>query len=55
LCAGPTREVELAAALVDRVQKTGGTVEMVLAHAGLTAAGGLAARLRYTLQEERLP
>ncbi len=49
LCGGPTREIELAAAVVDRVQKTGGTVETVLAHAGLDAAGGLAARLRYGL------
>jgi peptide subunit release factor 1 (eRF1) len=49
LCGGPTREIELAAALVDRVQTTGGTVETVVAHAGLAAAGGLAARLRYGL------
>jgi hypothetical protein len=49
LCGGPAREVELAAAVVDRVQSTGGTVETVLAHAGLAAAGGLAARLRYGL------
>lgn len=49
LCGGPTREIELAAAVVDRVQRTGGTVETVLSHAGLAAAGGLAARLRYSL------
>jgi peptide subunit release factor 1 (eRF1) len=49
LCGGPAREIELAAAVVDRVQKTGGTVETVLAHAGLAAVGGLAARLRYGL------
>lgn len=49
LCGGPTREIELGAALVDRVQTTGGSVETVVAHAGLAAAGGLAARLRYGL------
>jgi peptide subunit release factor 1 (eRF1) len=49
LCEGPAREVDLAAALVDRVQRTGGTVETVSTHAGLAAAGGLAARLRYGL------
>jgi peptide subunit release factor 1 (eRF1) len=49
LCEGPAREVELAAALVDRVQRTGGSVETVSMHAGLAAAGGLAARLRYGL------
>lgn len=49
LCGTATREVELAAALVGRVQATGGTVETVSAHAGLAAAGGLAARLRYPL------
>jgi peptide subunit release factor 1 (eRF1) len=47
LCGGPTREIELAAALVDRVQRTGGTIETVPTHAGLAAAGGVAARLRY--------
>jgi peptide subunit release factor 1 (eRF1) len=49
LCGGPTREIELGAAVVDRVQSTGGSVETVVAHAGLAAAGGLAARLRYGL------
>jgi peptide subunit release factor 1 (eRF1) len=49
LCGGPTREIELAAAVVDRVHTTGGSVETVVAHAGLAAAGGLAARLRYGL------
>ena len=34
---------------VERVQTTGGSVETVRAHAGLTAAGGFAARLRYPL------
>jgi len=50
LCGGPTREVDLAAAVVDRVQMAGGTVEIVVHHAGLTAMGGLAARLRYRLR-----
>jgi peptide subunit release factor 1 (eRF1) len=49
LCGGPTREIELAAAVVDRVQTAGGSVETVVAHAGLAAAGGLAARLRHEL------
>jgi peptide subunit release factor 1 (eRF1) len=49
LCGGAARETELAAAVIDRVQTTGGTVETVLAHAGLAAAGGMAARLRYGL------
>lgn len=49
LCGGATRDVELAAALVDRVQTTGGSVETVRAHAGLAAAGGFAARLRHRL------
>jgi peptide subunit release factor 1 (eRF1) len=49
LCGGPTREIDLAAVVVDRVQTTGGTVETVTRHAGLTASGGLAARLRYPL------
>ena len=49
LCGGPTREIELAAAVVERVQTAGGSVETVVAHAGLAAAGGLAARLRYGL------
>jgi peptide subunit release factor 1 (eRF1) len=49
LCGGATRDIELAAAVVDRVQTTGGSVETVPVHAGLAAAGGLAARLRYRL------
>ena len=49
LCGGATRDIELAAAVVERVQTTGGSVETVRAHAGLTAAGGFAARLRYPL------
>lgn len=48
LCAGQTREVELGAALVDRVVRTGGSVETVVQHAGLADAAGVAARLRYT-------
>jgi peptide subunit release factor 1 (eRF1) len=48
-CGGPTREVDLAAALVHRVAATGGTIETVAAHPGLLAAGGFAARLRYPL------
>jgi peptide subunit release factor 1 (eRF1) len=47
VCGGPTREIDLAARLVDRVVATGGSVEVVPAHAGLAAAGGYAARLRY--------
>ena len=49
LCEGSTREIDLAAAVVDRVQATGGMVETVSTHTGLAAAGGLAARLRYPL------
>jgi peptide subunit release factor 1 (eRF1) len=49
LCAGPTREVDLGAALTERVVATGGSVEAVVEHAGLAAAGGMAARLRYPL------
>lgn len=49
LCGGATRAVDLAAALIDRVLTTGGSVETVLEHAGLAAAGGVAARLRYPL------
>jgi peptide subunit release factor 1 (eRF1) len=49
LCGGVTRDVELAAAVVERVQTTGGSVETIRTHAGLTAAGGFAARLRYPL------
>ncbi len=49
LCGGSTREVDLGAALVDRVLATGGTVETLAEHSGLAAAGGIAARLRYPL------
>jgi peptide chain release factor subunit 1 len=49
LCGGATRDIELAAAVVERVQTTGGSVETIRTHAGLTAAGGFAARLRYPL------
>lgn len=49
LCGAATRAVELGAAVVERVQTTGGSVETVRTHAGLAAAGGLAARLRYPL------
>lgn len=49
LCGNATREVELGAALVDRVSRTGGSVETVVTHAGLAAVGGIAARLRYPL------
>lgn len=48
LCGGPTRAAELGAALVDRVLRTGGSVETIVQHAGLAEAGGVAARLRYT-------
>jgi hypothetical protein len=46
-CGGPTHEIELGAALVDRVVRSGGSVETVVQHAGLAAAGGVAARLSY--------
>jgi hypothetical protein len=49
LCGGPVRKVDLAPTLVDRVLATGGSVETVVAHAALAAAGGMAARLRYPL------
>jgi peptide subunit release factor 1 (eRF1) len=49
LCGGPTREIDLAAALTARVVGTGGSVEAVVNHAGLAAADGMAARLRYPL------
>lgn len=49
LCGGSTREVDLGAALVDRVLATDGTVETLAEHSGLAAAGGIAARLRYPL------
>jgi peptide subunit release factor 1 (eRF1) len=49
LCAGATRDIELGAALVDRVLETGGTVHSVAGHQGLAIAGGVAARLRYSL------
>jgi peptide subunit release factor 1 (eRF1) len=48
-CGGDAREVELGAALVDRVLAAGGQVEMVEAHEGLAGVGGVAARLRYAL------
>jgi peptide subunit release factor 1 (eRF1) len=48
-CGEATRPAELGEAAVDRVIATGGRVETVVAHEGLTRAGGLAARLRYPL------
>ncbi len=49
VCRRPTKPVELGAALVDRVLATGGAVEAVELHAELARAGGVAARLRYSL------
>jgi peptide subunit release factor 1 (eRF1) len=49
LCGDSTREVDIGAALVDRVMATGGRVETIAGHGGLAAAGGFAARLRYPL------
>lgn len=49
LCGSAAREVDLAAALIDRVLTTGGSVETVVDHVGLAAVGGVAARLRYPL------
>lgn len=49
LCGDPVHEIDLATALVERVVTAGGTVESVVDHAGLAAAGGFAARLRYPL------
>lgn len=49
LCGGPVRAIDLPTALVNRVVSSGGTVESIIDHAGLAAAGGLAARLRYPL------
>jgi peptide subunit release factor 1 (eRF1) len=49
LCGGTTHDIDLAAAVVNRVQTAGGTIETVVQHAGLSATGGLAARLRYPL------
>jgi peptide subunit release factor 1 (eRF1) len=51
-CGDPTRDTELGAALVDRVLRTGGSVEMIAQHAGLAAAGGVAARLRYSMRKD---
>lgn len=48
-CGGVTRRVELGEAMVNRVIATGGSVELVEAHPGLTGVGGVAARLRYAL------
>jgi peptide subunit release factor 1 (eRF1) len=48
-CGGDTGEVELGAALVDRVLAAGGQVEILEAHEGLAGRGGVAARLRYPL------
>jgi peptide subunit release factor 1 (eRF1) len=49
VCGGPTRTVDLAAEVADRVVATGGQVHLVDTHAALAHAGGLAARLRYPL------
>ena len=48
-CGGSVREVDVPTALANRVVTTGGTVENIVAHAGLAAHGGLAARLRYAI------
>jgi len=47
LCGGLAREIDLGAALVERVLATGGSVDTVGEHSGLAAVGGIAARLRY--------
>ena len=49
LCAAATRDIEIGAALVDRVVETGGSVHSVARRQGLATAGGVAARLRYSL------
>jgi peptide subunit release factor 1 (eRF1) len=49
LCAGATRDIDIGAALIERVVATGGTVHSVAGHQGLAAAGGVAAQLRYSL------
>jgi hypothetical protein len=46
-CGGPTRPVELATALAERVVATGGSVQVVETNAELARSGGVAARLRY--------
>ncbi len=48
-CGAATKAVELGEALVRRVLGADGDVETVDAHAGLAAAGGVAALLRYAL------
>jgi peptide subunit release factor 1 (eRF1) len=48
-CGGDLRRPSGLDAVVDRVIGDGGHVEVVGSHAGLAAAGGLAARLRYPL------
>ena len=49
LCGKPTRQVDLAEAMVHRVIAAGGTVAAVPAHMALGGAGGVAARLRFPL------
>lgn len=49
VCGAPTRTVDLAAEVADRVVATGGEVAVVDTHAALARVGGLAARLRYPL------
>ncbi len=49
LCRRETTPVELGEAMVDRVLATGGTVETIEVHPGLTRVGGVAALLRYPL------
>ena len=48
-CGAGTAAVDLGAVIVARVLASRGTVEIVDAHPGLEAAGGIAARLRFPL------
>jgi hypothetical protein len=46
-CGAATRSIEMGGTMVDRVMASGGTADVVVTHAGLAAAGRIAARLRY--------
>ena len=49
LCRHATMGIELGEAMVTRTIAAGGAVTMLNAHAALSAAGGIAARLRFAL------
>jgi peptide subunit release factor 1 (eRF1) len=49
LCGKETRAIDLGEAMVDRVLRAGGGVEMIAVHGGLSRVGGVAALLRYPL------